>query len=152
MNAVGATHMWLLDVPPAGCLICDGSALDKSVYPELYAVLGNRYGSTTTTFNLPDARGRFLRSVDADKGLDPSSASRTDRGDGLTGDVVGTLQGSALKRHRHAVMGGSVDGNYPGIHESVYHTEGRWFGYAGNPNETRPMNVSVSLVIQYEII
>ncbi|MFN3175353.1 MAG: phage tail protein [Phaeodactylibacter xiamenensis] len=43
---------------PDGWLLCDGSALQQSEYPDLYAVIGNSYGGSGNTFNLPDLRGR----------------------------------------------------------------------------------------------
>jgi microcystin-dependent protein len=45
---------------PTGWLICDGSAISRSTYATLFAVVGTTYGSGdgSTTFNLPDLRGR----------------------------------------------------------------------------------------------
>lgn len=46
---------------PAGYLKCDGSAVGRATYPELYAAIGTTYGAGdgSTTFNLPDMIGRF---------------------------------------------------------------------------------------------
>ncbi len=45
---------------PLGWMLCDGSALSKIQYPELYVVLGTLYGSNSDeTFNIPDLRGQF---------------------------------------------------------------------------------------------
>lgn len=46
---------------PAGWLFCDGSAVSRIQYPELFSALGTTYGSGdgSTTFNLPDLRGRM---------------------------------------------------------------------------------------------
>lgn len=45
---------------PAGWLACDGSAVDRVVYADLFAAIGTNYGvgDGSTTFNLPDSRGR----------------------------------------------------------------------------------------------
>lgn len=48
-------------------------------------------------FSLPDARGQFIRIWDNGAGVDPDAASRTDRGDGTTGDNVGTNQDFAIE-------------------------------------------------------
>ena len=40
---------------------CDGRALSKTTYPELYQIIGGTFGYTDTTFNIPDYRGLFLR-------------------------------------------------------------------------------------------
>lgn len=88
---------------PAGYLDCDGSAVSRTTYSELFDVIGTEYGSGdgSTTFNLPDYRGVFLRGFDDGAGNDPDAASRTDRGDGTTGDAVGTAQGHAIDEHSH---------------------------------------------------
>lgn len=46
---------------PAGWLFCDGSAISRVQYPELFSALSTTYGSGdgSTTFNLPDMRGRM---------------------------------------------------------------------------------------------
>ena len=47
--------------PPAGYLKCDGAAVGRATYPELFAAIGTTYGEGDgeTTFNLPDLIGRF---------------------------------------------------------------------------------------------
>lgn len=51
---VGAT-------PPSGWLFCDGSAISRAEYPELFQVIGIRYGAGDgySTFNLPNRKGRI---------------------------------------------------------------------------------------------
>jgi len=46
---------------PTGWLFCDGSAVSRTTYAALFAVLGTAYGSGdgSTTFNVPDKRGKF---------------------------------------------------------------------------------------------
>ena len=48
---------------PTGWLQCDGSAISRTTYANLYAAIGTVYGSGdgSTTFNLPDTRGQFIR-------------------------------------------------------------------------------------------
>ena len=47
-------------VAPTGWLLCDGSAVSRTTYGGLFAVLGTTYGAGdgSSTFNVPDARGR----------------------------------------------------------------------------------------------
>jgi len=49
---------------PTGWLQCDGSAISRSTYSSLYTAIGTIYGAGdgTSTFNLPDTRGQFIRS------------------------------------------------------------------------------------------
>lgn len=94
----GAIYIWPLDTPPAGTLECNGAAVSRSQYSALFAVIGTAYGAGdgSTTFNVPDYRGWFLRGWDHGAGIDPNAAGRTNRGDGTTGDHVGTLQQGAV--------------------------------------------------------
>lgn len=66
---------------PTGWLLCDGSAVSRGNYPDLYNTIGNTYGSGdgSTTFNLPDLRGRMPIGAGND-GTAANNASRT-RGD-----------------------------------------------------------------------
>ena len=56
----GSIMAWGTNTPPANWLIADGSAVSRSTYSSLFAVIGTQYGAGngTTTFNLPDLRGR----------------------------------------------------------------------------------------------
>lgn len=57
----GALLMWGTATAPTGYLLCDGSAVSRSTYAALFAVVGTTFGSGdgSTTFNLPDYRDRF---------------------------------------------------------------------------------------------
>lgn len=79
---------------PAGWLFCAGQAVSRSTYAALFAVIGTTYGNGngSTTFNLPDLRGRVVAGRD---NMDGTSANRlTDRPGGLNGDVLGAVGGS----------------------------------------------------------
>ena len=55
------TVMWLSgNTVPDGCLVADGAAVSRTTYAELIAVIGTTWGEGdgSTTFNLPDGRGR----------------------------------------------------------------------------------------------
>lgn len=57
---------------PSGYLPCDGSAVSRTTYADLFAVIGTTYGvgNGTTTFNLPDIRAKTLRGLDQSAGID----------------------------------------------------------------------------------
>lgn len=71
---------------PAGWLLCDGSAVDRTTYAALFTLIGTTYGAGngTTTFNVPDLRDQFIR------GRGPARA-------------IGSLQGDANKSHVHPI-------------------------------------------------
>lgn len=52
---------------PDGFLLCDGSAVSRTTYADLFAKIGTKHGAGngTTTFNLPDRRGRVPVGYDA---------------------------------------------------------------------------------------
>lgn len=56
----GAMHMYGGATAPTGWLLCDGSAVARSTYADLFGVIGTLYGSGdgSSTFNVPDLRGR----------------------------------------------------------------------------------------------
>ena len=60
INLTGFIQMYAGSTAPTGWLMCDGSAVSRTTYADLYAVIGTTYGSGdgSTTFNLPDLRGR----------------------------------------------------------------------------------------------
>jgi len=81
---------------PPGFLLCDGSEVLRTDFPDLFAVIGTTHGEGdgSTTFHLPDYRGRFARGVDAGAGRDPESGARTAmQTGGNAGDAVGSTQG-----------------------------------------------------------
>lgn len=100
---IGAIVAWPTATAPANWLECDGSAVSRTTYADLFGVIGETYGNGdgSTTFNLPDLRGEFVRGFDNGATNDPDAASRTDRGDGTTGDNVGTKQGDEFNEHSH---------------------------------------------------
>lgn len=57
---------------PEGYLLCDGGAISRTTYSYLYNAIGTTYGSGdgSTTFNLPDLRGEFIRGLDGGRGID----------------------------------------------------------------------------------
>jgi microcystin-dependent protein len=57
----GAIVMFAGSSAPSGYLMCDGSAVSRTVYSALFSIIGVSYGAgdSSTTFNVPDLRGRF---------------------------------------------------------------------------------------------
>ncbi|NIT13979.1 MAG: hypothetical protein GTN99_06995 [Candidatus Dadabacteria bacterium] len=111
-------------------------------------------GTGTTTehlsFDLPDARGYFIRGWDNTAGNDPDAASRTDRGDGTTGDNPGTNQTDELKSHSHnfSVPLQRVSGSSGGSDSGVDHITLSGTQSTGG-NETRPLNTYRMVIIKF---
>lgn len=58
---VASIHAYGGSTAPTGWLICDGSAVSRTTYAALFAIIGTTYGAGngSTTFNLPDLRGKI---------------------------------------------------------------------------------------------
>ncbi|MES2726785.1 MAG: phage tail protein [Bacteroidota bacterium] len=143
-----------------GWMLCDGSTLSASQYPELYAALGGLYGSygsgDDTKFNLPDLRGQFLRGI----GTDEASAEGRTSAPGGTTNGVGSTQKDALQIHEHKYSqptGVLFQGN-EGIGNATVNDN----AFTGEPTsrsnpssvhvsqyETRPTNVFVNYLIKF---
>jgi microcystin-dependent protein len=128
--AVGTIMAWPATVIPSGWLECTGQAVSRTTYAALFAGIGTAYGigDGSTTFNVPDYRGYFLRGQDEGAGNDPDAASRTNRGDGTTGDNVGTKQPDGIKAHNHTATSSVTDGG----HNHTTTAAGTRHGSAGN--------------------
>lgn len=77
---------------PAGFLSCDGSAVSRTTYSDLFTAIGTTWGSGdgSTTFNVPDLRGGFLR------GAGSQTYTRTH-----DGGTVGQKTVDTIKDHGH---------------------------------------------------
>lgn len=78
---------------PSGWLLCYGQAISRSTYADLFTAIGTTFGigDGSTTFNLPDYRGRVAAGKD---NMGGSSADRlTNQSGGLNGDTLGAVGG-----------------------------------------------------------
>ncbi len=71
---VGAVVYYTKTTLPTGWLRCDGTAVSRTTYASLFAIVGTQWGvgDGSTTFNLPDLRGEFIRGYDDGRGVDAS--------------------------------------------------------------------------------
>ena len=65
-SEVGAIKPWTKATAPAGYLLCNGGAVSRSTYAELFAVTGTTYGvgDGSTTFNVPQLQGKMPQGFD----------------------------------------------------------------------------------------
>lgn len=143
-------------IAPAGWLLCDGAIVSRSLYQSLFNAIGTAHGQGdgSTTFALPDYRGRFLRGVDGGTGRDPDRATRTAANTGgNTGDNVGSVQADMFASHNHsASFPGQVSTHSTGATSGTYRNSGAGaFAVsvaANGGNETRPKNANVHYIIK----
>lgn len=146
---VGMYGEFPLGAPTPYWLRANGDLHNITDYPRLYAYLGTAYGGDgITTFAVPDVRGLAKRDTDDGAGVDPDAASRTDRGDGTTGDNVGTKQQDELKSHAHTFPSNTNTGGTNSINSKLNNTNDSPTTTAlTGGNETRMKNINVNTYI-----
>lgn len=104
---------------PTNWLICDGSAVSRTTYASLFAVIGTAFGSGdgSTTFNLPDLRGR----VPVGKSTDAEFDTLGETG----GEKTHTLTVNEMPKHKHNALVGGGGSAYAG----TFVTDGGNFYY-----------------------
>ena len=92
---------------PAGYLVCDGQVVSRATYADLFAVIGDTFGAGngSTTFGMPDLRGRTDIGMD-NMGTSEGAADRVEDSDaddlgGSGGFETHTLTASELAEHTH---------------------------------------------------
>lgn len=114
--------------PPSPWLLCNGSILSRLEYPRLFSVIGTKYDEevNSTTFRLPDLRGRVPFGADPEQGR-LSNAS----GIGMTGGRASqTLDIEQLPSHAHGP--GTFQNTYQGEHTHSLYDPGHNHGGSTN--------------------
>jgi microcystin-dependent protein len=90
--SAGFTAPYAGSTAPAGWLKANGAAISRTAYAALFAAIGTVHGAGdgSTTFNIPDLRGEFVRGLDDGRGVD-------------TGRVLGSAQAGQNLAHNHAI-------------------------------------------------
>lgn len=111
LDLIGQIAYFAINTPPAGWLKANGAAVSRTAFANLFSKIGTTFGAGngTTTFNLPDGRGEFLRGWDDARGIDSSR-------------VFGSWQDSVNKAHNHGITdSGHAHSVYdPGHAHSAY--------------------------------
>jgi microcystin-dependent protein len=152
MVPIGGMILWATDTAPANYLPCEGGEYSTTEYAALYAVIGTRYGAGDGTFKVPDFRGLFVRGWSHASNVDPDAGSRTDRGDGTTGDNIGTKQGTQNLAHTHTTQIAHSQMQSGGSYV-LSPTGSGPFPYTSNESggsESRPKNISMLYIIRYQ--
>jgi len=152
-SEVGAIKPWTKATAPDGYLLCDGSAVSRTTYADLFGVVGTTYGAgdTSTTFNVPNLQGKLPQGFDGNTynlagtgGANTVTVSLTNnQGVSLTNNQAVTVTGNIgntslttaqLASHTHQAFDGSSTMSGPRAVSG--------FNPKRNPNNFCPINTN----------
>ncbi|MEZ3134299.1 phage tail protein [Stutzerimonas kunmingensis] len=151
----GSVQHFALSSAPAGWLKANGAAVSRATYAGLYEAIGTTFGvgDGSNTFNLPDLRGEFIRSLDDGRGIDSA------RG-------LGSAQSSAFAEHSHRIPVSMPSGTHltdfvaksgvtpVAVADGGALTDNGFARFTGTEmntggTETRPRNIALLACIKY---
>jgi microcystin-dependent protein len=89
---IGSVFCMAVATVPTGYLECNGAAVSRTTYAALFAIIGVQYGAGngSSTFNIPDLRGEFVRGYDHGRGVDNNRS-------------INDPQGASNASHNHSI-------------------------------------------------
>jgi microcystin-dependent protein len=138
----GSVVQFARNTAPTGWLKANGAAVSRTDYAALFSAIGTTFGAGngSTTFNLPDLRGEFMRGWDDGRGVDSSR-------------VFGSAQADELKSHTHTTVEANqaTSPAFSGVNYMMM-TNGtaniRQVNATGG-TETRPRNIALLVCIKF---
>ena len=137
----GQVAYFAMNTAPTGYLKANGAAISRSTYSVLFTAIGTTFGvgDNSTTFNVPDLRGEFIRGWDDSRGVDTSRA-------------FGSAQADEFKSHLHTWnyyqgihLTGTTGNTCPAANQG---SVDRDTGLTGG-TETRPRNIALLSCIKF---
>jgi phage-related tail fiber protein len=128
----GVVFWFAANAAPTGYLEASGAAVSRTTYAALFTVVGTTFGSGdgSTTFNLPDLRGEFIRGWDNGRGVDPAR-------------VFGSAQADEFESHTHTWQRTVVGGAFAGQDTAGNYSTSATNTSAAGGTETRPRNIAL---------
>ncbi len=152
----GEIRMYAGSEEPIGWMKCDGRAISRTTYAELFAAIGTTYGvgDESTTFNIPDFRGRFPIGV--------GTGTASDATNRVLGQLGGseriTLNVDQLPAHKHRISyrTGVVATGTSGMYYFDPGTAGTWHNSpsidntgGGESHGNMPPYITINFIICY---
>ena len=119
----GSVFCMAVATVPSGYLECNGAAVSRTTYSALFAIIGTQYGTGngSSTFNLPDLRGEFVRGFDNGRGVD-------------NGRSIASGQGAQNSSHNHTASSSVTDPGHRHLPEN----------YTANSNQANGHQIPVN--------
>ena len=163
----GAIAYFSATTAPEGWIKANGAAISRTVYADLFAAIGTTHGSGdgSSTFNVPDLRGEFVRGLDDGRGVDTGRVlGSTQTGSNAShSHGAGTLATSSAGAHTHGIP------TFSGSHQALFtvgensgaqsfinqtssggaHSHSMTGSTASDGGEARPRNVAMLACIKF---
>jgi len=161
---VGEVAFFARTTPPSGWLKANGAAVSRTTYAALFAAIGTTFGAGdgSSTFNLPDLRGEFVRGLDDGRNVDGGRRLGTNQGDAIR-NITGAFDTSKGSWAQQFVDFAETSGAFDLIKGNK-----QWTGDPNNggnnlptgfkfdasrvvptANENRPRNIALLACIKY---
>lgn len=160
---VGHVITVAMSTAPTGYLKCNGAAISRATYSALFSAIGTTYGAGdgSSTFNVPDLRGEFVRGWDDGRGIDNARNFGTAQAEATKAHThTGTTASEGAHAHTFQLHDGAGSYGYPapdmyspnpttvststaGAHTHTFTTD------STGGTETRPRNVALLYCIKY---
>jgi microcystin-dependent protein len=154
----GSFAYFAMSSAPAGWVKANGAALSRSTYSSLFSAIGTTWGGGdgSTTFNVPDLRGQFIRGWDDGRGADSGRGFATSQG-----DAIRNITGGVYTAHS---LGLFASGNYGAVYKwpnavgsagassAYYYYPGFYFDASRvvpTASDNRPKNRALLACIKY---
>jgi len=153
---VGSVKMHGNATAPSGWLNCDGSAVSRTTYANLFSIIGTTcgVGDNSTTFNVPDVRSAFPRGAGTSTGFTQNHTT-----------TLGTKENDQIQGHIHNTTLTSIN-FWSGTYVTQLGSSGSNVYRNDNPNtagalteaangtvragnETRPNNLGINFIIKF---
>ena len=160
-SEVGAIKPWTKTTAPDGYLLCDGSAVSRTTYADLFGVISTTYGAGdgSTTFNVPQLQGKMPQGYDGNTynlagtggantvtvsvTNNQAATNATNQSVTITGAISNTsLTTAQTAAHRHAVISGpgGTFTPYSALNNASNFTPARTQNYSEGPSRNQFMS------------
>ena len=154
---VGAVVDFTRSTPPEGFLNCNGAAVSRVTYAKLFAVIGTTYGAGdgSTTFNVPDFRGRFSEGGESVGQVKPAGLPA------ITGSIESNNQielippespvvrGALYVTHQRMLHISTTSSAHDSAVQQINIDASRCSSIYGNSNTVQPASIVVNKCIKY---
>ena len=146
---VGAVFHFAASTAPTGFLKANGAAVSRTTYAALFAITGTTYGvgDGSTTFNVPDLRGEFIRGWADDRAVDTGRAFGSAQADGIRASTV-----AGIARTYYSGQSATGEFSWAGGAGELANNAAQGGDYQinlGSAPDTRPRNVALLACIKF---